>query len=139
MNKRSEKTFILILQLTATLAVIGIALLIYTRWQNGPSAVFDLLAYVVSIAALAMTTLQSISISRQVRITENAANKISVATKKLESLIATDKLLTTAIKKDIELDEKSESVSNSIIREESQIEQKVNQIVKLLDELKKKS
>ncbi len=138
MNKRSERTFIIILQLTATIAVIGIGLLIYTRWQNGPSAVFDLLAYVVSIAALAMTTLQSISISKQVRITENAGNKISVATKKLESLIATDKLLTTEIKKDIELDKKSETDTNAIIKEESEIEQKIDLLIKELSDLRSK-
>lgn len=138
MNKRSERTFIIILQLTATIAVVGIVLLIYTRWQNGPSTVFDLLAYVVSIAALAMTTLQSISISRQVRITENAGNKISEATKKLESLIATDKLLTTEIKKDIELDKKSETDTNTIIKEETEIEQKIDLLIKELSDLRSK-
>ncbi len=138
MNKRSEKTFIIILQLTATLAVIGIALLIYTRWQNGPSAVFDLLAYVVSIAALAMTTLQSISISRQVRITQNAGDKISDATKKLEALIVTDKLLTNEIRKDIAIDQKSETVTNTLIREESEIEEKIDHLINELSKLNSK-
>lgn len=137
MNKQSERKFVAMLQVTATIAVIGIILLIYTRWQNGPSAVFDLLAYVVSVAALAMTTLQSISISRQIRVTEEAAQQVQAATEKLEQLVSTDKVMTKELKKDIELDEENEVMVRGLYKEENNLEDKLEQLIQELKRIKK--
>ena len=134
MNKKNERKFILMLQVTAGVAVVGIALLIYTRWQNGPSAIFDLMAYVVSIAALAMTTLQSISISKQMKVTQDGSNKIESAVAKLEELIASEKVTTEVLKKDIKLDEENEQMVRGLFQEENEIEQKIES---LISELKK--
>lgn len=134
MNKKNERKFILILQVTAGVAVIGIALLIYTRWQNGPSAIFDLMAYVVSIAALAMTTLQSISISKQMKVTQDGSDKIEATVVKLEELIASEKVTTQALNKDIKLDEENEQMVRGLFQEENEIEHKIES---LIAELKK--
>ncbi|MCA9332651.1 hypothetical protein KDA00_02140 [Candidatus Saccharibacteria bacterium] len=137
MNRKTEKKFILILQLTAVCAVIGIILLIITRWRSGPSAAFDLLAYVVSISALVMTTLQSISISRQVKITQEGAEKIEGASKKLEDLIASDKLMTRELKRDIKLDEENEEMVRNLYKEENDIEQKIESLITELKRIRK--
>ena len=136
MNKKNERKFILILQVTAGVAVVGIALLIYTRWQNGPSAIFDLMAYVVSIAALAMTTLQSISISKQMKVTQDGSDKIEATVAKLEELIANEKVTTQTLKKDIKLDEENELMVRGLFQEENEIESKIESLIK---ELKKHS
>lgn len=120
--------------MTAATAIIGIILLIYTRWQSGPSAIFDLMAYIVSIAALAMTTLQSISIARQVRITQDGSEKIEGAVNKLEELIKNEKATTQELRKDIKLDEDNEQMVRGLFQEENNIEHKIEL---LIDELKK--
>ena len=54
--------------------------------------------------AVVLTTLQSIAIARQVRLTRHSAAKVTEAVNKLEELVVTDKKLTKIILKDSELD-----------------------------------
>ena len=54
--------------------------------------------------AVVLTTLQSIAIARQVRLTRHSAAKVTEAVNKLEELVVADKKLTKIILKDPELD-----------------------------------
>ena len=94
----------IVLRVTIVLAIVGSLILLVTRKDTGPSLAFDLLAYVISIMAVVLTTLQSIAIARQVRLTRHSAAKVTEAVNKLEELVVTDKKLTKIILKDSELD-----------------------------------
>lgn len=92
-------------------SVIGAAILIYNSLQDDPSHLaFTLIAFVISVAALVMTTLQSLSIARQVRVTQKAARLVQETGERLEVLVAEDRKLERDIRQDIELDREIISV-----------------------------
>ncbi|MBP7837446.1 hypothetical protein KA021_01955 [Candidatus Saccharibacteria bacterium] len=101
---KNEEMPQIVLRVTIVLAIVGSLILLVTRKDTGPSLAFDLLAYVISIMAVVLTTLQSIAIARQVRLTRHSAAKVTEAVNKLEELVVTDKKLTKIILKDSELD-----------------------------------
>ena len=80
-------------------------MLIYASLGDDPShLVFSLIAFVISVAALIMTTLQSLSISHQVRVTEKAARLVHETAQQLEQLVKEDHRLEREIREDIKLD-----------------------------------
>jgi hypothetical protein len=88
------------------LSAIGIAILIYTSLQNDPSNLaFSLIAFVISVAALVMTTLQSMSIARQVRVTQRAAQLVSEASDQIEILVNEDRKMEREIHEDLKIDQ----------------------------------
>jgi hypothetical protein len=91
---KNEEMPQIVLRVTIVLAIVGSLILLVTRKDTGPSLAFDLLAYVISIMAVVLTTLQSIAIARQVRLTRHSAAKVTEAVNKLEELVVTDKKLT---------------------------------------------
>jgi hypothetical protein len=94
-----------LLKIFMVLAVVGIAVLVYTSFTSDPTTVaFSLIAFMISVAALMMTTLQSLSISRQLRITENAMKLMRETDRQLEELVDEDKKLSEEVRKDIALD-----------------------------------
>ena len=101
---KNEEMPQIVLRVTIVLAIVGSLILLVTRKDTGPSLAFDLLAYVISIMAVVLTTLQSIAIARQVRLTRHSAAQVTEAVNKLEELVVTDKKLTKIILKDSELD-----------------------------------
>ncbi len=101
---KNEEMPQIVLRVTIVLAIVGSLILLVTRKDTGPSLAFDLLAYVISIMAVVLTTLQSIAIARQVRLTRHSAAKVTEAVNKLEELVVADKKLTKIILKDSELD-----------------------------------
>lgn len=98
--------YILLVKIFITVSVVGVATLIYTSLQNDPSQfAFSLIAFVISVAALVMTTLQSLSIARQVRITEKAARLIHETGQKLEYLVDEDRKMKREIREDLKVDQ----------------------------------
>lgn len=96
-----------LLKVFVVLAVVGIAVLIYTSFTSDPTTVaFSLIAFMISVAALMMTTLQSLSISRQLRITENAMKLMRETDRQLEELVDEDKKLGEEVRQDIALDKR---------------------------------
>ena len=108
MSYKSDRRFYLnLLIVFAVLACIGIATLVYANLTSGLEDVaFSLIAFMISVAALVMTTLQSLSISRQVRITQRAMELLRETEDRLELLAAEDKKLNQEIREDLLLDRK---------------------------------
>lgn len=101
---KNEEVPHIVLRITIVVAIVGSLILLVTRKDAGPSLAFDLLAYAISVMALVLTTLQSIAIARQVRLTRHSAAKVTEAVNKIEELVVADKKLTKIIRQDSELD-----------------------------------
>lgn len=86
-------------------AITASVALLITKRDAGPTVAFDLLAYVISFTALILTTLQSISIARQVRMTRHASAKITEALHSIEELTQAERKLSREIERDADLDE----------------------------------
>lgn len=103
--RNTQTIYINLVRAFVIIAVIGAALLIYTSLQDDSSNLaFSLIAFVISVAALVMTTLQSLSIARQVRITEKAARIVEATSEELGYLLKEDRKLEKEIRQDIVLD-----------------------------------
>ncbi len=103
--KNDRSRYILLAKIFVIIAVVGAGMLIYASVGDDPSHVaFSLIAFVISVAALIMTTLQSLSISRQVRMTERAARLVHETAGQLERLVKEDHRLEREIREDIRLD-----------------------------------
>lgn len=103
--KNYQAFYFLLIKIFIVVAVVGIIILLYAGLHDNPSNVaFSLIAFVVSVAALVMTTLQSLSIARQVQLAQRSARLVSEATDRLEQLVAQDGKLEREIEKDIKLD-----------------------------------
>lgn len=105
MEYKNEEVFHTILRITMIVAITASIALLITKRDAGPTVAFDLLAYVISFVALILTTLQSISIAQQVRITRHASAKITEALHSIEELVAVDKKLSREVARDAALDE----------------------------------
>lgn len=104
--KNTQSVYINLMRIFIILSVIGVAILIYTSLQDDPTHLaFSLIAFVISVAALVMTTLQSLSIARQVRITEKAARLVNETSNELKYLVREDRKLEKEIRQDILLDQ----------------------------------
>lgn len=106
MEQRNELVFQTLLRVTVLVAIIALVSLLITKRDTGPTVAFDVLAYVLSFTALILTTLQSISIARQVRITRHASAKITETLHSIEKLTKAENKLSREIAKDTELDER---------------------------------
>ncbi|OGL21564.1 hypothetical protein A2707_06030 [Candidatus Saccharibacteria bacterium RIFCSPHIGHO2_01_FULL_45_15] len=106
MSYRNDRTkYIFLARIFVLVAFIGVGILIFTNVGHDPSQIaFSLIAYVISVAALIMTTLQSLSISRQVQTTERAARLVHETAEQLKALVAEDHRLEREIRQDIRLD-----------------------------------
>lgn len=106
MSFKNDRTFYLLLvKIYIVLSAVGLGALIYTSTQTSPSNLaFSVIAFVISVAALVMTTLQSLSIARQVRITEKAARMVQETGEELRYLLKEDRKLEKEIRQDIVLD-----------------------------------
>ena len=105
--KTDSKFYITLLRAFIVLALFGIAILVYTSLTSDPTDIaFSLIAFMISVAALIMTTLQSISINRQLHITERAMQLMRETDNQLEELVDEDKKLSNEIHQDLLLDRK---------------------------------
>lgn len=108
MSYQSDRRFYTnLIKVFAVLAFIGIAVLVYTSYTTDLADIaFSLIAFMISVAALVMTTLQSLSISRQVRITERAMELMRETDNQLEKLVDEERKLSKEIHQDLLLDRK---------------------------------
>lgn len=88
------------------LSALGIVILILTNYDKDPSDIaFSLIAFVISVAALIMTTLQSASIAQQVRITYKATQLVKESADELHMLVKEERILEKEIRQDIAMDQ----------------------------------
>lgn len=105
MNDKNEQIFFVLLRVFVGIAIVGLMVLFLTNLGKRPSDIaFSLIAFVISVAALVMTTLQSVSILRQVRVTKRAAKLVQEASVAIELLVKEDKTLELALRQDLALD-----------------------------------
>lgn len=103
--KNTQSFYINLVRVFVIISVIGAAILIYTSLQDDPSNLaFSLIAFVISVAALVMTTLQSLLIARQMRVTQKAARLVHETSEGLKHLVQEDQKLEREIRQDITLD-----------------------------------
>lgn len=106
MNEKNERLFIILLRVFITLAVLGLSVLVVTNIGKNPSDIaFSLIAFIVSVAALVMTTMQSASIAHQVKVTNHAARLVRETGAQLEKLVHEERNLERDIRKDLVADE----------------------------------
>lgn len=106
MDKKSDRVFFILLQIFVAMAVVGLIVLIVTNYGKNPSDIaFSLIAFIISVAALVMTTLQSVSISKQVRTTNRAARLVRESTDQLSALVKEERIIEKEIRKDIAMDQ----------------------------------
>jgi len=99
--------YVLLVKIFMVISIVGVGVLIYTNFQKDPSQIaFPLIAFVISVAALVMTTLQSLSIAKQVRVTERAARLVSEASNSIEALVSEDRKMGHEIREDMKIDHK---------------------------------
>lgn len=88
------------------MAILGLLVLVATDYNKNPSDIaFSVIAFVISVAALVMTTFQSISISRQVRVTSRAAELIRETEKSLQALTKQEHVVEREIRRDLAVDQ----------------------------------
>lgn len=105
MSEKNEQVFFVLLRIFVAISILGLLVLVVTNRNNSPSDIaFSLIAFVISVAALVMTTLQSVSIARQVRVTKRAAKLVQEASVAIELLVKEDKTLELALRQDLALD-----------------------------------
>lgn len=105
MNDKSEQIFFVLLRVFVGIAIVGLMVLFITNLGKKPTDVaFSLIAFVISVAALVMTTLQSVSILRQVRVTKKAARLVQESSDMIELLVKEDKTMELALREDLALD-----------------------------------
>ncbi len=106
MTEKNERLFFILLRVFISLAVVGLLVLVVTSIGKNPSDIaFSLIAFIISVAALVMTTLQSVSIAKQVRITNHAARLVRETGEQLEKLVKEERLLEREIRRDLAVDE----------------------------------
>lgn len=89
------------------LIIIGVAALLVNSLESQPEVVvFSLVAFAVSAAALLMTTYQSFSTARQLRMMESMMRAMREASHDFEELAAEDRKLERELKADLALDHK---------------------------------
>lgn len=105
MNLKYEERFALLVKIFLIAGVIGLIAFVASNFHQRPSVIaFGLVAFVFTVAALIMTTMQSISIARQAKVTNHAAELVRQTSKQLEMLVKEDRLMKDVINKDLELD-----------------------------------
>lgn len=107
MGYRKDKTLYLVLiRSIIVVAIVGVAALVYASLQDDPTEfAFSLIAFIVSVAALLLTALQSLTIAKQLRATERAAELVRDASEQIELLRKKDGELAREIRKDVAFDQ----------------------------------
>lgn len=107
----TRSRYLLAAKIIVIVAALGLAIMIYANIGDNPTHLaYSLIAFIISAAALVVTILQSLSIARQVQITQRAAREIRETGELMASLIKDDERLAQEIHQDIELDREIISV-----------------------------
>lgn len=105
MREKTEQRFYLLVKLFVVLGAVGLVVFILSNLNSAPEEVaFSLIAFVVSIAAVIMTTLQSITIGQQIRMTKKAADLVDETAEQVRKLVKEDIKIEREIHEDLELD-----------------------------------
>lgn len=105
MKDKNELLFFVLLRVFVGIALVGLIVLFLTNLDKKPSDIaFSFIAFAISVAALVMTTLQSVSILRQVRVTKKAAKLVQQSSDMIEALIKEDKTMERVLREDLALD-----------------------------------
>lgn len=106
MKSKSEQIFFVLLRIFVGIAIIGLIVLFITNLDKRPSDIaFNVIVFMISVAALVMTTLQSVSILRQVRVTKKAARLVKQSSDMIELLIKEDRTMEKVLREDMALDQ----------------------------------
>lgn len=98
------------LRVITLLAILGSAILLLNKKDTtGTALAYEMFVYAISISALTLTTLQSLSIARQIRMTRRSTGKITEAVNKIEELDHVERRLARIIMHD-------EAIEKVIIR-----------------------
>jgi len=100
----NEKVPHLVLRSITVVAIVGAVFLLISRKDSGSAIIYDLFVYGISISALTLTTLQSISIAQQVRITRRSTGRLTEAVNKLDDLANEERKLAKAVLHDEEIE-----------------------------------
>lgn len=135
-EKKTEKFFYRMLIIIGMVAVVGTALIIFLNKDDGTVAVFELLAFGLSVSAISFSMLHSIVVARHMRITRHNAGKITEAINKLEELVKEDRQLMKILRDDLELDKllamslKNQTASHSGSSKVKSISEKITKDLK---------
>lgn len=97
---QNDRASHIVLRLITLFAILGSVVLLLAKKDTGSALAYELFVYAISISALTLTTLQSISIARQIRITRRSSGKITEAVNKLQELEAAERKLTRIVMHD---------------------------------------
>lgn len=105
--RRASSRYFLLARLVIILAVLGLGVFVVANvGEDLSQTAFGLIAFIISAAALLLTTLQSVSIVKQEQLTEQAVREVRETGEQLKLLISSDRKLAHQVNEDIELDRK---------------------------------
>ncbi|MCA9334963.1 hypothetical protein KC953_02355 [Candidatus Saccharibacteria bacterium] len=103
--KDAQNRYLLFVRIIILVSLIGLGMLIFANIGEDPSHLtFSLIAFGISVAALLVTILQSITITRQMQLTRRAVHEVHETSESLKDLINSDHRLANEVHKDIALD-----------------------------------
>lgn len=103
--KDAQVRYFLLARIIILISLIGLAVLVFSNIGEDPSHLtFSLIAFGISVAALLVTILQSITIVRQMQLTQRAVHEVRETGEQLKNLVNNDHRLTREVHEDIELD-----------------------------------
>lgn len=105
--KDVRSRYLLMIRVVILIALVGLGVLVFANLGEDPSHVtFSLIAFGVGVAALLITMLQSVTIYKQMQMTERAVREVRETGDKLEKLVRENMQLEKEVEEDIELDHK---------------------------------
>ena len=103
--KDTQVRYFLLARIIILVSLIGLGILVFANIGEDPSHLtFSLIAFGISVAALLVTVLQSITIARQMQLTQKAVREVRETGEQLKSLVTNDHRLVQEVHKDIKLD-----------------------------------
>lgn len=110
-SHRQKSLYTKLVWVFIAIAAVGVAILFYESMIGQSNTVlFSLVVFVISIAALIMTTLQGISADRQLRLIETIMRDTRESSHNMEQLVEEDRKLGRDIRKDMILDQEVVSI-----------------------------
>lgn len=105
MKQKNEEKFYFLVKIFIVLGAVGLIAFVLSNLDSAPEEVaFSLIAFVISVAAVIMTTLQSVSIAQQIKATKKASEIVDEVAEEVRKLIAADNRMEQEIREDLALD-----------------------------------
>lgn len=108
MGYRDDRSrYYLFAKIIILVALVGLAILVFANIGEDPSQLtFSMIAFGIGVAALLVTILQSVTISKQMQMTERAAREVRETGEQLKNLVQNNLKLEREVEEDIQLDHK---------------------------------